>query len=101
MREINWSEFEPQGIVDWLLLPWWWLRYTRAWLRYRLLLWLTYATDDGVKYVVMSRHNDPRPIICPRCRWAGAVAELGHDYQPDGYGDVEGVSECPRCGLDL
>lgn len=44
------------------------------------------------------RHTDPSPVCCQRCGWISRVRDAVHGYQSDGAGDVEGYSECPRCG---
>lgn len=39
---------------------------------------------------------------CKNCRWQGKLEDLVSGYRGigDGSGDVEGYSECPKCGSD-
>lgn len=87
---------------DWTLLPWWLLRYAFAW------SWLKLAVlRDRLKgrpnhlLAWYGRHDDPTPIMCPRCLWAGPRRWLVHTYCGVGVDDVEPVDECPRCGLEI
>jgi len=44
------------------------------------------------------RRTDGDPTVCPSCQHVCRVRDCVHGYQDDGLGDVEGVSECPKCG---
>lgn len=85
---------------EWLLLPWWLLRYGTAWVKFKVLVqWdkVRKRPFPGLR----GRHDDPSPVMCPRCLWAGAYSQLLHTYSAVlGY-DVEPVDECPRCGEEL
>lgn len=105
-------EFEPESVCDWLLIPWWLARYAFAWCwsipwygALRFNIWLSRDKPSrGWRHFPgpTGRHNQPDPVICPRCLWAGPVRWLVHTYGDDGSGmDVEPVDECPRCGKEL
>jgi hypothetical protein len=86
------KHFEPYRITDWLIIPWFALRYAWYW-----LLWRVYIARFGKEYRRgYSRHTDPMPVWCERCMWTGPVSQLWH-----GYGEWEAESECPRCGLSM
>lgn len=110
--------FEPQGLIDWLAIPIYVLRYwacwlwTRAWAFARLIrVFIWRITGKEVSrywraYVFgWGRHDSPEPVMCPRCLWAGPVRWLAHGYSGVSVGeddyDVEPTDECPRCGGEL
>lgn len=117
--------FEPDGWLDYALIPWWLARYLYALLwtallrqpAWRLRMWLwrrgwrPYSGRDFRRWRgwIMrwlpshgGRHVDSNPVICERCLWAGMVRWTYHTYQDDGTGeDVEPVDECPRCGKEI
>lgn len=43
------------------------------------------------------RRENGYPVICEECDWIGRLRDAYHGYQDDGAGDVEPVSECPKC----
>jgi hypothetical protein len=94
------SRFEPQSIVDWLLIPWWGLRYLFA-----KIIWILYVIvcrmTDGRLLWMSGRYTSPEPIWCDRCFWAGMRRWAVHTYHPCGDDDVEPVDECPRCGANI
>ncbi|MCL5999216.1 MAG: hypothetical protein M1546_24600 [Chloroflexi bacterium] len=94
--------FEPQGMGDWLLIPWWLLRYGLAWLVWQAMtLWRLAHGEPRAWAWMWGRHDDPEPVLCERCLWAGPRAWTIHAYHACGDDDVEPVDECPRCGADI
>uniref|UniRef100_A0A6M3LT36 Uncharacterized protein n=1 Tax=viral metagenome TaxID=1070528 RepID=A0A6M3LT36_9ZZZZ len=73
-------------------------QYAHTWYH----LWGTYRlhiNHERFPYCYLwGRHDSPEPIRCKRCGWAGAIKWLKHDYEYDGFDDVEPVDECPKCG---
>lgn len=98
-------DFEPESYRDWLLIPWWLLRLLFAWLWWQAwplvqLVRGRWRTKSAMSYSY-GRHDDPTPVMCPRCLWAGPRRWLVHTYTAVGMDDVEPVDECPRCGQEL
>ncbi len=96
------KNFEPVGLIDWLLIPWWMMRFVFAW------CWMLLARviDRKIAYwdghfVGWGRHDDPTPVVCERCLWTGPLRWTIHTYHACGDDDVEPVDECPRCGSDI
>ncbi len=89
-------------MADRLLKPYWGLRYILA-------LLAVYAEGGWrrlTKHVPLwwgwGRHDDPTPIRCHVCGWAGMTRWLYHGYADDGSGeDVEPQDYCPRCGSEV
>jgi len=62
-----------------------------------LAYWKKYISHIPFPYCFMwGRRESPEPIKC-ECGWAGMIKWLKHDYEYDGFDDVEPVDKCPRC----
>lgn len=89
---------------DWLLIPYWFLRYYFAlcWM-FAWFIWrrITDPTGEPAWQAMWGRHESPEPVMCECCLWAGPRRWVIHGYQSDGDGDVEPVDECPRCGQEI
>jgi hypothetical protein len=93
------AEFEPQRWTDYARLPWALLRFGLAYAAWRALAWN--GRRNNRWFAGWGRHDDPTPVLCPRCLWSGRIKNLEHGYRSDGAGDVEASDECPRCGLEI
>ena len=96
------SEFEPKGMIDYVILPWWLLRWFFAWGWTQAWGWWRITRLGHVPGAWMwGRYESPEPIFCPRCLWAGPTRWTVHTYSASWDDDVEPVDECPRCGNEL
>jgi hypothetical protein len=89
MRE-DYVSLRWPGRLKWLWFYWTW----------RLVTWIgpklgrPYWWNGGRRY-------DGDPTVCQECKHVMRVRHAVHGYQSDGDGDVEGCSECPKCGHEL
>jgi hypothetical protein len=90
----SFRSFEPYSIKDWLIIPWFALRYAWYWIIWQLMISTRLIWRKRGFY--FGRHHDPRPVWCERCMWTGPIRDLWHGYSED-----ECVDECPRCGLQM
>lgn len=101
------QDFEPFSWRDYAAIPYYMVRYALAWVWYRAWGEWRYWRSKDQPYsrqwaFMWGRHDDPTPVWCARCGWAGPRRWLVHDYQSDGSGmDVEPVDECPKCGGEV
>jgi hypothetical protein len=105
------KEFEAQDIWDWIAIPYYLLRFFFAWIwttpwvwGLRFNLWWRWRTGKmmfSFLPIVGGRWDDPFPVICNRCMWAGMTRWLSHGYADCGDGDVEAEDECPKCGNQI
>lgn len=94
--------FEPQGWQDYALIPWWALRWLFAYVWWYLASTKKQLAGIEKRWSFMfSRHDDPMPIICPRCLWAGPRRWATHTYHGVFDSEVEAADECPRCGWEI
>ena len=92
---------EMETWLDWALLPWWALRWAFAWCWWKAWSFVRWLQGCWVPYMY-GRYDDPAPIVCERCLWAGPRRWAVHAYHDDGTAeDVEPVDECPRCGAEV
>lgn len=83
--------YEPDSIMDYLLVPIWLMRYAFA--------FIINCFDLNNRF--QSRTTDWTPIICERCLWAGPRRWAVHTYAQIGEDDVCPIDECPRCGAEI
>lgn len=100
--KIRFRNFQPQDWTDYALIPYWLLRYWAAWVWWQIATWVNVLRGIDRRWAMMfGRHDDPAPVMCDRCLWAGPRCWLVHTYRGVGEGDVEAVDECPRCGGEV
>jgi len=98
------QHFEPTGPADYALVPYYLLRLLYAWVAMWVLGYWRHLRDPELPLawaLMWGRREDPSPVICWRCLWAGMRRWTVHTYYDDHNGDVEPVDECPRCGLEI
>lgn len=94
--------FEPQAWQDYALIPWWILRWMFAYAWWYLASVKKQLSGIEKRWSFMfGRHDDPSPVICSRCLWAGPRRWTIHTYHSCGIDDVEPTDECPRCGWEI
>ena len=109
-------EYSPNSAFEYRYLPldalrwcfawawtqvWYPVNHLHYWIREhlpRLFLLTRYFLPLGG-----GRREDPDPVYCGRCLWAGPTRWLIHTYTGgwDEDSDVEAVDECPRCGMEV
>lgn len=107
LEALTLKEFEAETAIDYLLVPYYLLRWLFAYVC--TILWgywriVRRRPKDGLDLafcMMWGRHDSPEPTICPRCLWAGMRRWCWHGYESDGVGDVEPVDDCPRCGNSI
>lgn len=79
------------GRVNYLWLYWTW----------RLVTWI--GRKLGRPWLWNGgRRTDGDPTVCEECKHVMRVRDAVHGYQSNGDGDdVEGCSECPKCGHEV
>lgn len=103
--QITFKYFEAESWRDYFIIPLSFLKFIYSYLFFRIVQWWDIHIKkhhiNGIHFG-WGRREDPTPIWCPRCCWAGMRKWLVHSYQDDGTGlDIISYDECPRCGIEL